>query len=139
MKKIVPLLLGVALTAAANLRVPRSASTSEAEYCNGGRTAANPERLKELRQQLQNRQPCVGEGIANRVAEATPRKRILWGRRNALYTAEKVAKVPDCWSLVIRLLFSRHAAMRPRLRRFSSARHRNHSSFLLDLSALNGL
>ncbi|HBO8873322.1 TPA: entry exclusion lipoprotein TrbK, partial [Pseudomonas aeruginosa] len=54
MKKIVPLLLGVALTACGQSEVPQKANTSEADIATVEELAANPERLKELRQAVQN-------------------------------------------------------------------------------------
>ena len=74
MKKIVPLLLGVALTACGQSEVPQKANTSEADIATVEELAANPERLKELRQQCKTDRPKVGDVLCNRVAEAT-RKR----------------------------------------------------------------
>ncbi|ABF08430.1 MULTISPECIES: EexN family lipoprotein [Pseudomonadota] len=87
MKKIVPLLLGVALTACGQSEVPQKANTSEADIATVEELAANPERLKELRQQCKTDRPKVGDVLCNRVAEAT-RKR-FYGDGETPYTPPK--------------------------------------------------
>ena len=87
MKKIVPLLLGVALTACGQSEVPQKANTSEANIATVEELAANPERLKELRQQCKTDRPKVGDVLCNRVAEAT-RKR-FYGDGETPYTPPK--------------------------------------------------
>ncbi len=87
MKKIVPLLLGVALTACGQSEVPQKANTSEAVIATVEELAANPERLKELRQQCKTDRPKVGDVLCNRVAEAT-RKR-FYGDGETPYTPPK--------------------------------------------------
>lgn len=87
MKKIVPLLLGVALTACGQSEVPQKANTSEADIATVEELAANPERLKELRQQCKTDRPKVGDVLCNRVAEAT-RKR-FYGDGETPYTSPK--------------------------------------------------
>ncbi|HHG5101571.1 EexN family lipoprotein [Pseudomonas aeruginosa] len=87
MKKIVPLLLGVALTACGQSEVPQKANTSEADIATVEELAANPERLKELRQHCKTDRPKVGDVLCNRVAEAT-RKR-FYGDGETPYTPPK--------------------------------------------------
>lgn len=49
--------------------------------------AANPERLKELRQQCKTDRPVLGDVLCNRVAEATNRR--FFGDGKAPYTPPK--------------------------------------------------
>ena len=51
MKTIIPFLLVAALTACGQAETPQKANTSEANVPTVEELAANPERLKELRQQ----------------------------------------------------------------------------------------
>lgn len=74
MKKITPFFLAAALTACGQPETPQKASTSEANIPMVEELAANPERLKELRQQCKTDRPKLGDVLCNRVAEAT-RKR----------------------------------------------------------------
>jgi hypothetical protein len=59
--------------------------------------AANPERLKELRQQCKTDRPKLGDVLCNRVAEAT-RKR-FYGDGETPYTPPKERRSSDCWPL----------------------------------------
>ena len=79
MKKIIPALLVVVLTACSPSEVPQKADLPTVEAL-----AANPERLKELRQQCKTDRPRVGDVLCNRVAEAT-RKR-FYGDGKVPYT-----------------------------------------------------
>ena len=74
MKKIIPFLLTAILTACGQSETPQNANTSEANIPTVEELAANPERLKELRQQCKTDRLKLGDVLCNRVAEAT-RKR----------------------------------------------------------------
>ncbi|ABR85478.1 MULTISPECIES: EexN family lipoprotein [Pseudomonadota] len=74
MKRIIPLLLFAAMTACGQSEAPQKANISEANIPTVEELAANPERLKELRQQCKTDRPRLGDVLCNRVAEAT-RKR----------------------------------------------------------------
>lgn len=87
MKKIIPFLLVAALTACGQSETPRKASTSEANIPTVEELAANPEQLKELRQQCKTDRPNLGDVLCNRVAEAT-RKR-FYGDGKTPYTPPK--------------------------------------------------
>ena len=52
MKKIVPLLLGVALTACGQSEVPQKANTSEADIATVEELAANPEKLQSMKTKM---------------------------------------------------------------------------------------
>lgn len=79
MKKIMPLLFAATL-AACGQSDPAATETVES-------LAANPERLKELRQQCKLDRAKLGDELCNRVAEAT-RKR-FYGNGNTPYTPPK--------------------------------------------------
>lgn len=87
MKKIIPLLLVAALAACGQSETPQKASASEANIPTVEELAANPERLKELRQQCKTDRPKMGDVLCNRVAEAT-RKR-FYGDGETSYTLPK--------------------------------------------------
>jgi len=87
MRKILPLLLAAALTACGPSEMPQKADTSEANIPTVEELAANPERLKELRQQCKTDRPKLGDVLCNRVAEAT-RKR-FYGDGETPYTPPK--------------------------------------------------
>ncbi|WP_453912125.1 EexN family lipoprotein [Vogesella fluminis] len=137
MKKIIPFLLVAAVTACGQSETPQKANPSEANIPTVEELAANPERLKELRQQCKTDRPNMGDVLCNRVAEAT-RKR-FYGDGETPTRRRRNRPSSDCWRLAASPSFSRHAAMRYRLRRFSLIRRRTHSVFLLDFSAENGL
>lgn len=82
MKKTVPLLLAVALTACGQSETPRNTDLPTVEEL-----ASNPERLKELRQQCKLERAQLGDELCNRVAEAT-RKR-FYGDGETPYTPPK--------------------------------------------------
>ncbi|AZU56146.1 entry exclusion lipoprotein TrbK [Ralstonia pseudosolanacearum] len=73
MKKIIPLLLAAMLVACgkseptATTSTPRPTDTVDS-------LAANPERLKELRQRCKIERSKLGDELCNRVAEATNRR-----------------------------------------------------------------
>ncbi|EXF45904.1 putative lipoprotein [Pseudomonas sp. BAY1663] len=79
MKKSIPLLLAVALTACGQSETPKQADVPTVEEL-----AANPARLKELRQQCKTDRAGLGDVLCNRVAEAT-RKR-FYGDGKVPYT-----------------------------------------------------
>ncbi|MGY4882411.1 entry exclusion lipoprotein TrbK [Xanthomonas citri pv. eucalyptorum] len=81
MKKTIPLLLAVMLSACGSSETPKQ---TEADVPTVEELAANPERLKELRQQCKTDRPTMGDVLCNRVAEAT-RKRFI-GDGTAPYT-----------------------------------------------------
>lgn len=87
MKRIIPLLLAAALAACGQSETPHKANTSEANIPTVEELAANPDRLKELRQQCKTDRPKLGDVLCNRVAEAT-RKR-FYGDGNVPYTPQK--------------------------------------------------
>ena len=74
MNKIIPFLLVVAMTGCGQSETPQKAKGSDAGVPTVEELAANPERLKELRQQCKTDRPKLGDVLCNRVAEAT-RKR----------------------------------------------------------------
>ena len=74
MKKLIQFLLVAALTACGNSETPQTTNVPEANIPTVEELAANPERLKELRQQCKTDRPKLGDVLCNRVAEAT-RKR----------------------------------------------------------------
>ncbi|MFE4180536.1 EexN family lipoprotein [Pseudomonas aeruginosa] len=84
MRKIIPYLLVAALTACGQSEAPQKAADSEGNISTVEELAANPERLKELRQQCKTDRPKLGDMLCNRVAEAT-RKR-FYGDGKVPYT-----------------------------------------------------
>ena len=87
MKKIIPLLLVAALSACGQAEAPQKANPSAENIPTVEELAANPDRLKELRQQCKTDRPKLGDVLCNRVAEAT-RKR-FYGDGEAPYTPPK--------------------------------------------------
>ncbi|HDR3017800.1 EexN family lipoprotein [Pseudomonas aeruginosa] len=79
MKKILPLLLAVMLSACGPSETPKQADVPTVEEL-----ASNAERLKELRQQCKTDRARLGDVLCNRVAEAT-RKR-FYGDGKVPYT-----------------------------------------------------
>lgn len=82
MKKSIPFLLAVALTACGQSETPKQADVPTVEEL-----AADPARLKELRQHCKTDRARLGDVLCNRVAEAT-RKR-FYGDGNTPYTPPK--------------------------------------------------
>ena len=73
MKKVIPLLLAATLAACGKSEPTATTSTSiPTETVDS--LAANPERLKELRQQCKTDRAKLGDEFCNRVAEATNRR-----------------------------------------------------------------
>lgn len=87
MKKIFPLLLVAALTACGQSETPQKVTDLETNIPTVEELAANPERLKELRQQCKTDRAKLGDVLCNRVAEAT-RKR-FYGDGETPYTPPK--------------------------------------------------
>jgi len=87
MKKIIPFLLVAALTACGQSETPQKPADSAANIPTVEELAANPERLKELRQQCKTDRPKLGNVLCNRVAEST-RKR-FYGDGETPYTPPK--------------------------------------------------
>ena len=79
MKKTIPLLLAVLLTACGPSETSKQASVPTVDEL-----AADPVRLKELRQQCKTDRATLGDVLCNRVAEAT-RKR-FYGDGKTPYT-----------------------------------------------------
>ncbi|VFR19830.1 probable lipoprotein [plant metagenome] len=79
MKRMTPLLLAAVLTACGQSETPTQASVPTVEEL-----AADPARLKELRQQCKTDRARLGDVLCNRVAEAT-RKR-FYGDGKTPYT-----------------------------------------------------
>lgn len=73
MKKIIPLLLAATLVACGKPE-PTAISKSTAPVETVDSLAANPERLKALRQQCKTDRAKLGDELCNRVAEATNRR-----------------------------------------------------------------
>lgn len=73
MKKIIPLLLAAMLVACGKPE-PTQTSSSSAPIETVESLAANPERLKALRQQCKTDRAKLGDELCNRVAEATNRR-----------------------------------------------------------------
>jgi len=73
MKKIIPLLLAATLVACGKSERP-AASNNSAPVETVESLAANPERLKALRQQCKTDRARLGEELCNRVAEAMNRR-----------------------------------------------------------------
>ncbi|HBO6759035.1 TPA: entry exclusion lipoprotein TrbK [Pseudomonas aeruginosa] len=87
MKMTIPLLLVATLTACGQSEAPQKATNSEADIPTVEELAANPGRLKELRQRCKTDRPKLGDMLCNRVAEAT-RKR-FYGDGETTYTPPK--------------------------------------------------
>lgn len=73
MKKIIPLLLATMLVACGKSEPTATPSTPGATETVES-LVANPERLKELRQQCKTDRARLGDELCNRVAEATNRR-----------------------------------------------------------------
>lgn len=86
MKKSIPFLLAVLLAACGPSEAPKQANVPTVEEL-----AADPARLKELRQQCKIDRATLGEVLCNRVAEAT--QTILWRWNNALHTTGNTTEV----------------------------------------------
>ncbi|ELO1557789.1 EexN family lipoprotein [Aeromonas hydrophila] len=82
---MIPFLLVAALTACGQSETPQKPADSEANIPTVEELAANPERLKELRQQCKTDRAKLGDLLCNRVAEAT-RKR-FYGDGETPYTS----------------------------------------------------
>lgn len=87
MKRTIPFLLAAVLSACGQSETPQKATDSEAAIPTVEALAANPERLKELRQQCKADRSTLGDVLCNRVAEAT-RKR-FYGDGETPYTPPK--------------------------------------------------
>lgn len=83
MKQLIPLLLVAALAACGQSEAPRQ-ETSQADVPTVEELAADPERLRELRQQCKTDRPRLGDVLCNRVAEATNRR--FFGDGSVPYT-----------------------------------------------------
>ncbi len=81
-KKFIPFLLALALIACGQSETPKQANVPTVEEL-----AADPPRLKELRQQCKTDRARLGDVLCNRVAEAT-RKR-FYGDGKTPYTPPK--------------------------------------------------
>lgn len=84
MKRLTILMLLVALTACGPSETPKQANVPTVEEL-----AADPARLKELRQQCKTDRATLGDVLCNRVAEAT-RKR-FYGDGNTPYTPSEMS------------------------------------------------
>ncbi|HDR9024189.1 TPA: EexN family lipoprotein [Burkholderia vietnamiensis] len=87
MKKIILFFLVASLSACGQSEAPQKAADSATDIPTVEELAANPERLKELRQQCKTDRPQLGDVLCNRVAEAT-RKR-FYGDGETPYTPPK--------------------------------------------------
>ncbi|MBO9749603.1 EexN family lipoprotein [Xanthomonas phaseoli pv. dieffenbachiae] len=86
MKRIAPLLLVAALTACGQSETPKPANVPTVNEL-----AADPARLKELRQQCKTDRTTLGDVLCNRVAEAT-RKRFYGDGRTPYTPSETLPK-----------------------------------------------
>ncbi|PAU61311.1 EexN family lipoprotein [Pseudomonas indica] len=86
MKKIIPLLFA-AMLAACGKPEPTETSGKAVPIETVESLAANPERLKELRQQCKTDRAKLGDELCNRVAEATNRR--FMGDGETPYTPPK--------------------------------------------------
>jgi len=84
MKHAVLLSLVITLTACNPSEPPAQETTDTANIPSVDELAADPDRLKELRQQCKTDRPTLGDVLCNRVAEAT-RKR-FYGDGDTPYT-----------------------------------------------------
>lgn len=82
MKKSIPFLLTVVLTACGQSETPKQADIPTVEEL-----AADPARLKELRQQCKTDRARLGNMLCNRAAEATNRR--FFGDGSVPYTPPK--------------------------------------------------
>ncbi|MBR7924169.1 EexN family lipoprotein [Pseudomonas aeruginosa] len=82
MKNSISFLLAVALTACGQPETPKQADVPTVEEL-----AADPARLKELRQQCKTDRATLGDELCNRVAEATNRR--FFGDGKTPYTPPK--------------------------------------------------
>jgi len=87
MKKIIPFLLVAVLTACGQSDGPQKSAGSAANIPTVEELAANPERLKELRQQCKLDRAKLGDALCKRVAEATRRR--FMGDGQVPYTPPK--------------------------------------------------
>lgn len=87
MNKTIPLMMVAMLTACGQSETPHKAAGSEASVPTVEQLAANPERLKELRQQCKTDRAKLGDVLCDRVAKAT-RKR-FYGDGETPYTPPK--------------------------------------------------
>lgn len=88
MKKIIPLLLATMLAACGKSEQTATASASKPTETVES-LAANPEHLKELRQQCKTDRAKQGDELCNRVAEATNRR--FFGDGKTPYSPPKEA------------------------------------------------
>ncbi len=87
MKKITKLLLVVALTSCGQSEAPQKSGSDAADVPTVEELVADPQRLKELREQCKTDRAILGDVLCNRVAEAT-RKR-FYGDGETPYTPPK--------------------------------------------------
>ncbi|MCK9509615.1 MAG: EexN family lipoprotein [Pigmentiphaga sp.] len=85
MKQIAFFLLIMGLAACGQSETP----TSQQDVPTVEELAANPERLKELRQQCKTDRPNMGDVLCNRVAEATNRR--FFGDGKVPYTPQETS------------------------------------------------
>lgn len=133
MKKSIPFLLPLAGTACGQSETLKPADVPTVEEL-----AADPARLKELRQQCKTDRATRGDVLCNRAAEATNRR--FFGDGRCLIRRLKNRPSFDRGrSATSPSFLVRHAAMRYCLRRFSLLRCDTHSVHLLDLFPDNSL
>jgi hypothetical protein len=87
MKRVVPVLLIAMLTACNPSEPPNQEATDAANVPSVDELAANPDRLKELRQQCKTDRAKLGDELCNRVAEATNKR--FFGDGKVPYTPPK--------------------------------------------------
>ncbi|NMG49069.1 EexN family lipoprotein [Azoarcus communis] len=84
MKQIIPLLLVAILAGCGQSEAPGPETSSQVDVPTVEELAADPERLRELRQQCKTDRARLGDVLCNRVAEATNRR--FFGDGNVPYT-----------------------------------------------------
>ena len=84
MKQLIPLLLVATLASCGQSEAPVQETSSQADVPTVEELAADPERLRELRQQCKTDRARLGDVLFNRVAEATNRR--FFGDGNVPYT-----------------------------------------------------
>ena len=84
MKQLIPLLLVATLASCGQSEAPVQETSSQADVPTVEELAADPERLRERRQQCKTDRARLGDVLCNRVAEATNRR--FFGDGNVPYT-----------------------------------------------------
>ena len=111
MKRITPMLVVAVLTACGPSEAPKQANVPTVEEL-----AADPARLKELRQQCKIDRATLGEVLCNQWPKPHANDSMAMERRPTHH--RKHHRSSDYQSVAKTVLLCQHAAVRPRLRRF---------------------